>query len=54
MLRKNQKIKLGSVEILILSASNSEKTNNGYCECCTKNISKVKIHYSYLLKALQK
>lgn len=52
MLRKNQKIKLGSVEITIISASNSEKINNGYCECCTQN-AKFKLHYSIIQQLIK-
>jgi len=52
MLRKNQKIKLGSVEVTIISASNSEKTNNGLCECCTPN-AKFKIHYSIIQQLIK-
>lgn len=52
MLKKGKKFKLGTVEVEIIKAVNSEKTNNGLCECCTPN-AKFKIHYSIIQQLIK-
>lgn len=50
-LRKGLKFKLGKITVEITKASNSEKSNQGYCECCTPN-AKFKLHYSFIQNLL--
>ena len=53
MIKKGLKFQLNTVEVEIISASNSEKTNKGICLCKTHNC-QFKLHYLKIKELLWK
>lgn len=51
MLKKGKKFKLGNIVVEIISASNSNTTNNGYNICKTTNCI-FKLHYTKILEII--